>query len=124
MNQTQEATASTTRFRTVLLPEGGWAVADNRYQIRENPDPWVLPGEEPRGNYVVEAMMHSHFYYYLTELASLEECLRYIQEDMASPVWRTNQYGMAECRWCREEHWAIVQAGARGCNLCEKETRA
>lgn len=122
MNQTQEANASTTRFRTVLLPEGGWAVADNRYQIRENPDPWVLPGEEPRGNYVVEAMMHGHFYYYLTERASLEECLHYIQEDMASPVWRTNQYGMAECRWCREEHWAVVRT--RGCNLCEKETRA
>ena len=123
MNQIQEATASTTRFRTVLLPEGGWAVADNRYQIRENPDPWVLPGEEPRGNYVVEAMMHSHFYYYLTELDSLEQAVRFIEEDMASPVWRTNRYRMAECRWCREEHWAIVQAGARACNLCEKEVR-
>lgn len=124
MNQTQEATASTTRFRTVLLPEGGWGVVDNRYRIRENPDPWVLPGEEPRGNYVVEAMMYAHFYYYLTELASLDECLRYIQEDMESPVWQTNRFGLAACRWCREEHYEIASGATRGCNLCDKETRA
>jgi hypothetical protein len=119
MDTLQEVHAPGTRL--ALRPtEEGWDVTDRRYRVRENPDPWTRPGEEPRHNYVVEVLMHNRFYYYQKEVPTLEAALLYIEDDSARPVFTGGTDSM--CRWCRE-YEADMRRGdsMRCCNLCEPE---
>jgi hypothetical protein len=119
MDTLQDVHAPGTRL--ALRPtEEGWDVTDRRYRVRENPDPWTRPGEEPRSNYVVEVLMHNRFYYCQKEVPTLEAALLYIQEDSAQPVFTGGPDSM--CRWCREYEYDLRHGHAlRACNLCEPE---
>lgn len=100
--------------------DGAWIIVDPRYRIRENPDPWTLPGEGPRGNYVIETLRHAHFYYYQAEQPTLEDALAWIESDMkATSAFIRSKDGDIVCRWCYERRLDIVQGGARACNLCQ-----
>lgn len=100
--------------------EDSYTVIDTRYRIRENPDPWQRENEPPRGNYVVEVQKYSGFYYYQAEVPTMRDALKYIADDVTSPVFIPSKTGGdLICRWCHEFRFDLYAEPRRTCNLCD-----